>query len=174
MASKSPLNNSPILDLQSIRKVYRNTERITMILLLISLPIFGMVYLYHNSGNLDFGLPKLEGFFNGFIIGFSVVLLIGQYVIFHQNIKLTFEKDELLDKAKIYLKATSFRFLILFATSLLSTIGLLFNQSPVYIVLFAISLVFFSLAKPSPDRMARLMKLKKADLEILREASRPE
>jgi hypothetical protein len=41
------------------------------------------------------------------------------------------------------------------------------------VVVFALALVFFSLGKPSPDRMVRLMRLKKEDRELLREISRP-
>jgi hypothetical protein len=39
--------------------------------------------------------------------------------------------------------------------------------------MFTLALVFFSLGKPSPDRMVRLMKLKKEDRELLTEISRP-
>jgi hypothetical protein len=52
-------------------------------------------------------------------------------------------------------------------------LGLLFSGNPGFVVIFAITLVFFSLGKISPDRMARLMKLKKENRELLREISRP-
>jgi hypothetical protein len=41
------------------------------------------------------------------------------------------------------------------------------------VVVFALALVFFSLGKPSPDRMMRLLRLKKQDRELLVEISRP-
>lgn len=69
--------------------------------------------------------------------------------------------EELLEKVRIYSNATNQRFWILFLISVFASVGLLFNQNPVYTVIFAVTLIFFSLAKPSPDRMARLMKLKK-------------
>lgn len=158
---------------QDLRKIYHRTERLTLIILIISLPIFGMVYLYHNSGSITKGLPELSGFPNGFLMTFSVALLFGQYWAFHVNIKKTFAQTELLEKVKIYAKATSQRFLFLFLVSICSTIGLLFSGNPFFIVLFALALVFFSLAKPSPDRIARLLKLKKEDRELLREIARP-
>lgn len=140
---------------------------------MVALPLFGVVYLYDTSGNLNWDLPRLPGFIHGFLIGFSVVFLIGQYLIFHQKLKLTFSSEHLLEKVRIYSEATNQRYLFLFIVSIFATIGLLFNQNPVYTVIFAVTLVFFSLAKPSPDRMARLMKLKKEDRELIREASRP-
>ncbi|MCU0400107.1 MAG: hypothetical protein MUE75_03715 [Algoriphagus sp.] len=158
---------------QDLRKIYHRTERLTLIILIISLPIFGMVYLYHNSGSITKDLPELSGFPNGFLMTFSVTLLVGQYWAFHVNIKKTFAQTELLEKVKIYAKATSQRFLFLFLVSICSTIGLLFSGNPFFIVLFALTLVFFSLAKPSPDRIARLLKLKKEDRELLREIARP-
>lgn len=159
---------------QDLRKIYHRTERLTLIILIISLPIFGMVYLYHNSGSITKDLPELSGFPNGFLMTFSVTLLVGQYWAFHVNIKKTFAQTELLEKVKIYTKATTQRFLFLFLVSICSTVGLLFSGNPFFIVLFALALVFFSLAKPSPDRIARLLKLKKEDRELLREIARPQ
>ncbi|PZV85249.1 hypothetical protein CLV31_10339 [Algoriphagus aquaeductus] len=162
------------METQELRKIYHRTERLTLIILLIALPAFGMVYLYHNSGSISKDLPQLSGFFNGFLITFSVTLLVGQYWAFHVNLKKSFAQTELLEKVKIYTKATSQRFLFLFLVSICSTIGLLFSGNPLFIIIFALTLVFFSLAKPSPDRMTRLMKLKKEDREILREIARPQ
>lgn len=140
---------------------------------MVALPLFGIVYLYDSSGNLYWGLPKLPGFVNGFLIGFSIAILIGQYIVFKRKLKLTFASEDLLEKVRIYSNATNQRYLFLFVVSVFASIGLLFNQNPVYTMIFAVTLVFFSLAKPSPDRMARLMKLKKEDRELIREASRP-
>jgi magnesium-transporting ATPase (P-type) len=162
------------LETQELRKIYHRTERLTLIILLIALPAFGMVYLYHNSGSISKDLPQLSGFPNGFLMTFSVTLLVGQYWAFHVNLKKSFAQTELLEKVKIYTKATSQRFLFLFLVSICSTIGLLFSGNPLFIIIFALTLVFFSLAKPSPDRMTRLMKLKKEDREILREIARPQ
>ena len=161
------------METQELRKIYQRTERLTLIILLIALPAFGIVYLYHNSGSISKDLPQLSGFPNGFLMTFSVTVLVGQYWAFHVYLKKTFAENQLLEKVKIYAKATSQRFLFLFVVSICSTIGLLFSGNPFFIVLFAVTLVFFSLAKPSPDRMARLMKLKKEDRELLREIARP-
>lgn len=167
------MNKDKILDNEEIGIIYRKTERLTLLILMVALPLFGIVYLYDSSDNLWWDLPQLPGFINGFLIGFSIAILIGQYVIFHKKLKLTFIADDLLEKVRIYSNATNHRYLFLFAVSILATIGLLFNQNPIYTVIFAVTLIFFSLAKPSPDRMARLMKLKKEDRELIREASRP-
>lgn len=161
------------MDNEEIGIIYRKTEQLTLIILLVALPLFGFVYLYYNSGNLDWNLPELPGFVNGFLIGFSVMLLIGQFVIFRRKVKLSFNTTELLEKVRVYTDATRQRYLLLFLISILSTIGLLFSKSPIYVVIFAVTLVFFSVAKPTPDRMARLMKLKKEDRELIREASQP-
>lgn len=161
------------MDNQEIGLLYRKTERLTLIILMVALPIFGVVYLYDSSDNLSWNLPVLPEFFNGCLIGLTVGLLIAQYGIFHKKLKLTFDTDELLEKVKLYSAATNQRFLILFLISLMASVGLLLNQNPVYTVIFAVTLIFFSLAKPTPDRMARLMKLKKEDRELIRAASRP-
>ena len=161
------------MDNEEIGIIYRKTERLTLLILMVALPLFGMVYLYDSSDSLQWNLPELPDFFNGVLIGLSIALLIGQYVIFQKKLKLTFAFEELLEKVRLYSSAANQRFLILFFISILATIGLLFTQNPVYTVIFAVTLIFFSLAKPSPDRMARLMKLKKEDRELIRDASRP-
>jgi hypothetical protein len=174
MTSKSPSNNSnTTLKNEEIGIIYRKTERLTLLILMVALPLFGMVYLYDSSANLSWDLPQLPRFIGGFLIGFSIAFLIGQYVVFHKKLKSTFGVNELLEKVRIYSEATNQRFWFLFLVSILATVGLLFSQNPVYTVIFAVTLIFFSLAKPSPDRMARLMKLKKEDRELIREASRP-
>lgn len=162
------------MELQEIRTVYRKTERLTVVLLIFALPAFAMVYLYQSSGKVDWNLPALPEFFEWFLAGLSVMILGIHYVLFHQKIKLALGQSELVEKVKTYCQATGQRFWILFLVSLLATAGLLLTQNPAFTLLFAVTMVFFSLGKPSPDRMARLMKLKKEDRELIREASRPE
>lgn len=145
-----------------------------MLLLIVALPAFGMIYLYQTSGTMDWNLPEISEYFEWFLAGVSAMILVAQYVFFHQKIKLTFAQSELLGKVRIYCLATRQRFLFLFGASLLASIGLLLTRTPMFTLIFAVTLVFFSLGKPSPDRMARLMKLKKEDRELIREASRPE
>lgn len=141
---------------------------------MIALPLFGMVYLYYNSGNLDWGLPVLPDFVDGLLSGAGTALLVIQYFLFHRKIKLSFEYEELLKKVEVYANATRERVILLLVCSLISTVGLVFFENPYYVLLFAATLVFFSLAKPTPDRMARLLKLKKEEKELIRQASRPE
>ncbi len=162
------------MELQQIRQIYRSTERLTVLLLVLALPVFGLVYLYQTSGTLDWNLPELPAFGLWILVGVSSAILIAQYVVFHNKIKLTFVESALVGKVKIYCDATKNRFLYLFGVSILTSIGLLLTQNPLFTLIFAVTMVFFSLAKPSPDRMARLMKLKKEDRELIREASRPE
>lgn len=162
------------MEIQEIRKIYRRTEQQSILLLIVILPAFGLVYLFQNSGNVNWDLPKLPEFLVWTIAVVSSVILVIQYVIFQQKMKLGTLQTELGEKLKVYTAATSQRFLILFVAGILATLGLLLSKNPVFTLIFAVTMVFFSLAKPSPDRMARLMKLKKEDRELVREASRPE
>ena len=158
---------------QELRKLYHQTERLTLVFLLLSLPGFAVVYLYQSSGRIPNSIPQLPGVLNGLLISFSSTILLVHYWVFHQQIKKTFTQEELIFKLKIYAKATRQRFSFLFLASVCSALGLFFTGEQIYSVIFAIALVFFSLAKPTPDRLTRLMKLKKADRELLREISRP-
>lgn len=162
------------MEIQEIRKIYRQTEQRSLIVILLALPVFGIIYLFYESGNKLLNLPEIPDLLVWIMASICIVVLIVQYVLFGQKIKLTFKEDELVEKVKIYAQATTQRYIILFVASLISSIGLLLSNNPVFTLFFAIALVFFSLAKPTPDRLARLMKLKKEDKELIRTASRPE
>lgn len=142
--------------------------------MILALPLFGIIYLYHSSGNIPKNLPGYEGFFGGGLLVFSFTLLIGQYVVFHQRLKKAILEELLLEKVTIYAKATNQRFLFLLIASIASSVGLYYSGNPGHIFSFALCLVFFSLAKPSADRISRLLKLKKEDRELVKEAARPE
>lgn len=159
--------------MEQLKKKYKSLEVVILILMVVSLPLFGMVYLYYNSGNMDWGLPVLPDWIDDLLYGAGIGLLLVQYLLFHKNLKAAIQLEDLFQKLSSYLKATQVRFLILFLTSLLSTVGLLFFKSPMYVVIFAVTLLFYSLAKPTPDRIKRLLKLSKEDAEIVKEIAMP-
>ena len=161
------------MEKDALRAIYQRTERFTMVVLLLALPAFGAVYLYQQSGSFTQTLPLLPAWFQYLLLGAGVLVLVAQYLLFHQKIKLSFQQASLLEKVDLYASATRQRFKLLFLASLLSTAGLLWSGNPGFVFLFTLTLVFFSLGKPSPDRMVRLMKLKKEDRELLTEISRP-
>jgi protein-S-isoprenylcysteine O-methyltransferase Ste14 len=161
------------LEIQEITKIYKQTEQRSTIVMLVALPVFGIIYLFFESGKKLMEVPEISELLVWVLSLTCAVGLILQYLLFSQKIKLTFLKEELLEKVKVYSQATNQRYLILLLASLISSIGLLLSKNPVFTLLFAIVLVFFSLAKPTPDRMARLMKLKKEERELIRDASRP-
>jgi hypothetical protein len=161
------------MEKEELRTIYHRTERLTVVVLLLALPAFGMVYLYQQSGTFSQTLPLLPTWTQNLLLGVGVLLLVLQYALFHQKIKQSFQQESLLEKGGLYAAATRQRFLILFLVSVISTAGLYWSGSPGFVFLFTLTLVFFSLGKPSPDRMVRLMKLKKEDRELLTEISRP-
>ncbi len=162
------------MEIDKIRAPYKRTERLILVLIALATPTFGTVYLYHNSGNLQWNLPLLPDSILWLFTGLGVSGLVLQYLNFRKQLKATHAVHELEDKVRIYLKATSQRFYVLFVVVIISTAGLLFFQNPIFTLIFAVSLVFFSVAKPTPDRMTRLMKLKKEEQELIRLASRPD
>ena len=161
------------MEKDALRAIYHRTERLTVVVLLLALPAFGTVYLYQQSGRFTQILHLLPTWAQYILLGAGVLLLILQYVLFHQKIKQSFQQELLLEKVGLYASATRQRFLVLFLVSLISTACLYLSGSPGFVFLFTLALVFFSLGKPSPDRMVRLMKLKKEDRELLTEISRP-
>ena len=161
------------MEIELLRVAYRRTEQQTLICLLLSLPLFGIIYLYQQAGNLNKTIPQLPFFAQVLVLVASFLLLTAHYFLFHRRIKATFVQEELSEKILAYLAATKQRYWLLFIVAVVSSLGLLLSSNPGFVVVFALALVFFSLGKPSPDRMVRLMKLKKEDRELLTEISRP-
>ena len=161
------------MEKEELRTIYQRTERLTVLVLLLALPAFGAVYLYQQSGSFSQTLPVLPAWAQYLLLGAGVLFLVLQYLLFHQKIKQSFQQASLLEKVGLYASATRQRFMLLLVVSILSTAGLLWSGSPGFVFLFTLTLVFFSLGKPTPDRMVRLMKLKKEDRELLTEISRP-
>ena len=157
-----------------LRKIYKGTEQLILILMAVVLPIFGMIYLYHNSGNLNWDLPAIPAIVEQVLIGFGIGLLLVQFLLFRKRINASFLTDELILKLRAYMNATKERYLLLFIISLISSVGLLFFENALFIVIFAVTLIFFSVGKPTPDRIGKLLKLDKEQQEQIRLASRPD
>jgi hypothetical protein len=132
----------------------------------VVLPIFGMIYLYHNSGNLNWDLPEIPAIVEQ--------ILLVQFLLFRKRIKSSFLTDELILKLRAYTNATKERYVLLFFISLISSVGLLFFENAIFIVIFAVTLIFFSVGKPTPDRISKMLKLDKEQKEQIRVASRPD
>ncbi|WPR76182.1 hypothetical protein [Algoriphagus sp. NG3] len=162
------------MDIQKYRKVYKNLDQLILILLILILPIFGLIYLYQSGGNISQDLPDLPLIFGQVLSGAGIGLILAQYLLFRKRIKAIFQTEDLLAKLKTYAQATRERYLILFGVGLICSAGLLFFGSAIFNVIFAVALFFFSIAKPTPDRIKKLLKLSKEDAEIIRLASRPE
>ncbi len=162
------------MDIQEYRKVYKSLDQLVLILLILILPIFGLIYLYQSGGKISQDLPDLPLVVGQVLSGAGIGLILAQYLLFRKKVKAVFLTEDLLAKLKIYAQATRERYLILFVVGLICSAGLLFFGSAIFNVIFALALFFFSIAKPTPDRIKKLLKLKAEDAEIIRLASRPE
>jgi hypothetical protein len=144
-----------------IKRIYDKLERNVLILIAIPIPFFAIAYLNSQNGTLSLDLPEVPEFWNSFGIGFVYVGLGMHYFTFHSALKKILDfNPNLEDKIKDYAKATMQRFWVLFISGMICSVGLLLFDNPGYTIAFAITLVFCSLGKPSPDRIIRLLKLK--------------
>ncbi len=141
---------------------------------MLVLPIFGMIYLYQSSGKVSWNLPELPLIVGQILSGAGIGLLLVQYLLFRKRVKAVFLTEDLLSKLKIYANATRERYVMLFVVALMCSAGLLFFESAIYNLIFAIALFFFSVSKPTPDRIKTLLKLSDEDAEVIRLASRPD
>jgi hypothetical protein len=155
-----------------IKKIYDTLERNVLILIAIPIPFFAIAYLNSQNGTLSLDLPGVPAFWDSLGLVFVYVGLAVHYIDFHSSIKKIQKSDWTLEeKVKKYANATLHRFWILFISALVCSAGLLFFDNPGYTIAFAITLVFCSLGKPTPDRIIRLLKLKgdeRQEIELLK------
>lgn len=149
-------------------------ERNVLILIAIPLPFFAFVFLSSQNGTLDFNLPELPAFWDSFGLGLAYAFLAMHYFAFQSSIKkIRAGNFELEKKMSMYYRATLSRFWVLFASTFICVAGLMFFENSGYTIAFAISLVFMSLGKPTPDRIIRLLRLKGGEKEMIEELKRP-
>ncbi|AFL86166.1 hypothetical protein Belba_3676 [Belliella baltica DSM 15883] len=149
-----------------IRITYEKLERNTLILIACSIPFFAVVYLYSQSESItrtSYNLPEIADFI---LLGLIYVLLAFHYWNFHNAIKsILVLNPDLETKITLYEQATIRRFWILLLSSILCPLGLLLFENNGYIIAYALTLVFLSLGKPTPDRIVRLLRLKGEEKE---------
>lgn len=152
--------NNRILEENKIRKIFETLERNVLILIAIPIPFFGVVYLNSQNTTISFDLPELSSFWDSFGLGLVFSILGIQYFYFQTAIKRILKGNlELETKLALYSQATMQRFWILFISTFICALGLLFFNNPGFTMAFAITLLFFSIGKPSPDRIVKSLKL---------------
>lgn len=161
------------LNTEQLKSTYKGLDQFILVLMIIALPIYGMIYLYHTSGNLDWGIPEFPSWINQLLIFGCFLLLIAQELIFRKKMSIVEKGQDLLGRLMVYSQATKQRYSILFVVTILSAAGLLLFDSAFYNLIFALTLLFFSLGKPNPTRINKLLKLNEEEKELIRAASRP-
>jgi hypothetical protein len=166
------LNNS-VLENKNIKQIYESLERNVLILIAIPIPFFAVTYLNSQNTTITFDLPEVPPFWDSFGLGLVVSILVLHYFNFQVAIKrIQNQRHDLEAKVSLYSQATMLRFYMLFATSLLCAAGLLLFDNAGYTIVFATTLIFFSLGKPSPDRIVRLLKLEGEEKDKILELRR--
>jgi hypothetical protein len=154
------------LEKSEIRKIYDGLEPNVLILIAIPIPFFAFAYLHAQNGTAAWDFPSVPAFWDSFLLAFVFALLALHYVSFHNGIKKALNVDwSLEEKVRKYAAATIQRFWVLFFSGLICALGLVMFDNAGYTIAFAISLVFSSLGKPTPDRIIRLLRLKGEERE---------
>jgi len=152
----------------NIKTRFRILERNVLILTGLPLPPFAFAYLYTTSRSMEFSIPELPQLFDSLMMGLVIGLLVVQWLQFHRGIKKTrMSKISLDEKLQSYKKLTISRFWKLFTIGLLCAAGLLFYENPGYTIAYAVTLIYVSLGKPTPDRIAKLLRLKGEEKDLV-------
>lgn len=151
-----------------IKSNFRKLERNVLILTVLPLPLFAFAYLYTTSRSMELDLPSFPELFNSVMMGLVVGLLVVQWLQFHRGIKKARVSGESLEnKIHSYKELTISRFWKLFAIGLICGVGLLFYENPGYTIAYAVTLIYVSLGKPTPDRIAKLLRLKGEEKDLV-------
>lgn len=155
-------------DTLNIKRKFHNMERNVLLLIALPLPLFSLAYLYTISNNFALELPAFPLFFDPIALGFAMAILVLQYVGFSARIKKIRNSNSGLElKLSSYSKAITIRYWQLFWVGLVCSAGLLIYENPGFTIAYAITLVFVSLGKPTPDRIVKLLRLKGEEKELV-------
>ncbi|WP_163378164.1 hypothetical protein [Cyclobacterium sp. SYSU L10401] len=158
-----------------LKKDFRLLETKVLLLIAVPLPLFSFAYLYTSSGNLQFDLPVFPQIFSHLIFAVVISLLLFQYFAFQKKVgPIRNSQASLNEKVMCYGKATYARYWHLFWVGILSATGLFFFDNQVFTIAYALNLIFISLGKPTPDRIIRILKLKKEEKEMVYQINRRE
>lgn len=156
-----------------LKRKFRVLERNVLLLIAFPLPVFALVYLYTTSNTTSIELPVLPAFLNYLILGLASALLIFQYTGFRNAMNIMRDNPRSIEeKMDGYAKATLSRFWILFWIGIICATGLLFYENPGFTVAYAVSLMFVSIGKPTPDRIVRILRLKGEEKDMVFEINR--
>lgn len=158
-----------------LRLTYQALERQILILIAIPLPLFSFAYLYTTSPTVTLNIPQLPQLVNSLLIG-AVILLIGlQLILFDREIGRIRRTDmDIESKFGAYASAVIQRFWLLFFAGIFSAVGQLLFENPAFTIAYAVCLVFVSLGKPTPFRIARQLRLRDKEKEMVIEINRRE
>lgn len=152
--------------IKTMKEDFRLLERNVLLLIAIPLPIFSFAYLYVTSGNLEFNLPELPEVFNYILLGLVSALLVMQQITFTNRVRSIRKTDvDVTQKFKGYAKAAFLRYWHLFWVGVLSAFGLFFYENQGFTIVYAVTLLFVSLAKPMPRRIVNTLRLKGEEKE---------
>ncbi|WP_209330411.1 hypothetical protein [Lunatimonas salinarum] len=149
-----------------LKNEFRVLERNVLILTAVPLPLFSFAYLYTTGGSMSLDLPELPVFLSRGMLVVAIGLLILQTLTFNRQVrKVRVQETPIQSRIKAYAAASIARFWMLFAVGILSSIGLLLSEKPGFTIAYAVCLLFVSLGKPTPDRIAKALKLKGEEKE---------
>ncbi len=159
-------------DIKTLKKEFRILEMKVLVLIAIPLPFFSFVYLSISQGS-TFDLPAVPVFLNLVLLLLVITLLVGQLLRFNGKVQgIRNSNLDLIHRVRLLGKATMERFWVLLLVGFLASLGLLLYENPGFTIAYAITLVFVSLGKPTPDRIIQQLKLNSGDREKVQQINR--
>ncbi|WP_114749323.1 hypothetical protein [Pleomorphovibrio marinus] len=159
-------------EVSQLKKEFRVLERKVLLLIAFPLPIFSFVYLSVSNGSSIIS-TVWPPFINILILLLVIALLIGQLLRFNNRVQSIKNANlDLFNRVQLLGKATLERFWILFWVGILTALGLMMFENPGFTIAYAITLVFVSLGKPTPDRIIYQLKLKKEERDKVQQINR--
>jgi hypothetical protein len=143
-------------------------ERNVLIMIAVPIPFFGFVYLNSQNPIFFFHIPQLAEFWENLGLGIVFTFLLAQYFVFQKETKIiSTSARNLTEKMNAFSGSVFKRYGYLFISALIAALGLFLFGNPGYTLAFAVTLLFFSIAKPTPDRIIKALRLKGEEKELV-------
>lgn len=161
------MNNEINKEVFSVKPFFDKINLIFHSILALPLVVFGWLFLEAKNGR--FSVVETTGMdMLNFIMPFLTFIIIGfSFLVFKKQLKKINNELPLSEKLDNYLKCVLIKFAGLEFALILSVLGYYLSFTNTFVAMFTIVLVFFSLSKPTPYRIANNLQLKGEERDIV-------
>jgi len=154
---------------KDVAEIYNKLNLLFHAILALPLLAFVWMYLEYNSGSMQ---PFLEDQSTADMLGFALPLMtvgviVGAFILFNAGLRSIDPAKGLFNQVQGYFQKAIILYAMLELGLILNLVGYYLDQRNIYMAMYMIVLVFFSIYKPTLNRLAKHLNINGKDKDFL-------